>query len=143
MWSAGQEAPQRVERIQDLLKNDRYAADVDSASQPTPPKTLTLSAMYMSSSWNPAGAVRAVRWRDHVGRNQVVSSWVRNSPGRFYCCRVLAVEHDQHEGQITVHFDVRGEIDLLPPCGAKLWLGRAGERDDSRSCLEQAQPKVC
>lgn len=86
--------------------------------------------------------MRAVLWPDHMGRNQQISSWSRNTPSRFYCCRVLAVEHDQHERLITVHFDVRGEADLLPPCGAKLWLGRAGEKDDRGSCLVETRPKT-
>lgn len=89
------------------------------------------------------GAMRVIRWPDHVGRSQQASSYSRNTPGRFYSCRVLALEHNQHEGLLSVHFDVRGEADLLPPSGAKLWLGRAEDpSDDRRSCWAETRPKA-
>lgn len=71
-----------------------------------------------------AGAMLTVRWPD-VGCRQPVSLYSRNSPGYFFACRVLAVEFNRHDRLLNVHFDVRGESDLVPPSSAWLSLGTA------------------
>ena len=69
-----------------------------------------------------AGLMLTVRWSD-VGNDQPVSLYVHNEPSYFFACRVLAIEYDRHEQFMSVHFDVRGEGDLVQPDHARLLLG--------------------
>ena len=69
-----------------------------------------------------AGLMLTVRWPDE-GNDQPVSLYTRNRPSSFFACRVLAIEYDRHEQFLSVHFDVRGEGDLVEPRRARLRLG--------------------
>ena len=63
-----------------------------------------------------------VRWPD-VGNDEPVSLYMDNQPSYFFACRVLAIEYDRHQQILSVHFDVRGEGDLVQPRHARLLLG--------------------
>lgn len=71
-----------------------------------------------------AGAMPTVRWPD-VGHDQPVSLYTCNTSSYFFACRVLAAEFNRYDRLLHVHFDVRGEGDLVPPCFAWLSLGPA------------------
>lgn len=84
-------------------------------------------------------AVSAVRWPD-AGRYQPVSVYKGNTDTQYYACRVLAVEFNRYDRLVSVHFDVRGEADLLPPSTATLSLGDTGMAD-RRWAQAQAIPQ--
>lgn len=77
-------------------------------------------------------AVLGLRWED-VGSVQPVSFYMYNRSDYFFACRILAVEYKRSDQSLSVHFDVRGEADLVPPSCAKLFLGLA--RDHEMSCI--------
>ncbi|CAM9743414.1 unnamed protein product, partial [Ascophyllum nodosum] len=84
---------------------------------------------------NRRGLMLTVRWPDE-GNDQPVSLYVGNRPSYFFACRVLAIEYDRHEQFLSVHFDVRGEGDLVVPRGARLRLG------PKTSAMSPGMPRV-